>query len=130
MYLAIKHLHLLCVAVSGLGFLARGVLRLNDSPWLARPWVRIAPHVNDTVLLVAGLALAALSGQYPFVDAWLTAKVLGLLAYIALGTLALGRARTRRGQFASFIAALLVFVWMASVARLRDPAGFLVFLFA
>lgn len=128
MYLAIKHLHLLCVGLSGLGFFARGVLRLNDSPWLARPWVRIAPHVNDTVLLAAGLALAALSGQYPFVDAWLTAKILGLLAYIALGTLALRRARTRRGQLASFSAALLVFVWMASVARLRDPAGFLVFL--
>lgn len=128
MYLAIKHLHLLCVGLSGLGFLARGVLRLNDSPWLQRRWVKVAPHVNDTVLLVAGLALAALSGQYPFVDAWLTAKILGLLAYIALGTLALRLAQTRRGQFASAIAALLVFVWMLSVARLRDPAGFFVLL--
>lgn len=128
MYLAIKHLHLLCVGLSGLGFFARGCLRLVDSPWLARRWVRIAPHVNDSVLLAAGLALAALSGQYPFVTSWLTAKILGLFAYIALGMLALRRTRMRRGQFASFIAALLVFVWILSVARLRDPAGFFVLL--
>lgn len=128
MYLAIKHLHLLCVGLSGLGFFARCCLRLVDSPWLQQRWVKIAPHVNDGVLLAAGLMLAALSGQYPFVTPWLTAKILGLLAYIAFGMLALRRARTRRGQLAGSIAAILTFVWMLSVARLREPAGFFVWL--
>ena len=52
-------------------------------------WIRVLPHINDTVLLSAAVGLVLMSGQYPFVDAWLTAKVLGLTAYIILGSLAL-----------------------------------------
>ena len=33
--------------------------------------------------------------QYPATHAWLTAKVIGLLAYIVLGSLALKRGRTK-----------------------------------
>ena len=50
------------------------------------------------VLLVSAIALAAITAQYPFVQPWLTAKVLALLAYILLGTVAIRRGRTRRGR--------------------------------
>lgn len=124
MYLAVKHVHLLCVALSGAGFFWRGLLMLRGSRWLSLGWVRVVPHINDTVLLVAGISLAVMSGRYPFVDAWLTAKLSGLILYILLGSLALKAGRTRRVRVLAWLAALAVFGWMVSVAVTRQPAGF------
>ena len=47
------------------------------------------------------------------------------LAYIVLGALALGRARTPTGRVLAYSAALLCFVMMFSIARMHDPAGLL-----
>jgi len=125
MYLALKHLHITCVVLSGLGFMLRGYWMLVGSPRLQRPWVRVLPHGVDSLLLGSALTLAILSGQYPFVLPWLTAKVLGLLAYIGCGTVALKRGRSAvvRGTF--FVLALLCFAYIVSVALSRNPAGFL-----
>ena len=80
-----------------------------------------------SVLLAAAIGLATISGQYPFVAAWLSAKVLGLCVYIGLGSFALGSApgRSRVARAAAFCAALLVFGWIVSVALSRNPAGML-----
>lgn len=124
MYLAVKHLHLLCVALSGAGFFWRGLLMMRGSHWLSLGWVRVVPHINDAVLLTAGISLVVMSERYPFVDAWLTAKLFGLILYIILGSLALKAGRTRRVRALAWLAALVVFGWMVSVAMLRQPAGF------
>lgn len=123
MYLAVKHLHVTCVVLSIAGFFLRGVLMLRDSPLLARRWMKIVPHVNDTVLLVAALTLSWLGGAYPFVDAWLTAKVFGLIAYIILGVLALQPGRPKPLRIAAWAGALAVVGWVVSVALTRHPAG-------
>lgn len=114
-----------CVVLSITGFGVRGGLMLAGSPLLRTPFVRIAPHVIDTVLLASAAWLAWLLGQYPFVHAWLTAKVLGLLAYIVLGTIALKRGRTPGQRAAAFLGALLAAGYVVSVAMTRDPRGFL-----
>jgi uncharacterized membrane protein SirB2 len=119
-YILLKYLHLGCVALSGAGFVLRGAWMMRASPLLALRWVRIAPHVLDTVLLASAIALALLIGQYPLVDNWLTAKVLGLLAYIALGTIALSRGRTRAVRIAAFWSALLVFAYIVAVAMTKS----------
>lgn len=124
-YLAVKHLHVACVTLSITGFVLRGVLMLRESALAGRRWVRIAPHVNDTLLLAAALALTVLTGHYPFVDAWLTAKVFGLTAYIALGSLALKAGRTRAIRITAWLAAILVFGYVMSVALTKNPAGLL-----
>lgn len=124
MYLIIKHLHIVCVVLSGLGFFARGVLMLRDSPRLQSRWLKTLPHVNDALLLTAAIALVVMSGQYPFVVAWVTAKVLALMVYILLGALALGRARTKPGRLGCWLLALLCFAYIVSVALSRDPLGF------
>ena len=87
-----------------------------NSPMLARRWVRVAPHVVDTVLLASAIALAVMVGQYPLVDGWLTAKVLGLTAQIVLGTMALERGRTLGFRITAFCGALLVFAYIVAVA--------------
>ena len=124
-YLALKWVHIGCAILSIGGFMLRGVLMLADSPLLATRCARIAPHLVDTVLLVSALWLAALIGQYPFVQGWLTAKVLALLVYIALGTVALKRARSKPLRAAAFALALAAAAYIVSVALTRDPLGFL-----
>jgi uncharacterized membrane protein SirB2 len=125
MYLAVKYVHVISVVLSLTGFFLRGILMMRDSPLLAARWIKVVPHVNDTVLLLAALSLAAMSGQYPFVVGWVTAKVLGVIAYIILGALALRDAGTRRMRIACWLASLAVFGWIVSVALTRQPLGFL-----
>lgn len=124
-YLILKNLHLATIAVTLTLFLVRGVWMMTDSPRLQARWVRIVPHANDTLLLASGIALAVLIQQYPLVHGWLTAKVLALIAYIVLGTLALKRGKTQFRRIAAWIAALLVFGYMLAVARAHDPFPFL-----
>jgi uncharacterized membrane protein SirB2 len=52
-------------------------------------------YVTDTTLLVAGILLTLIIHQYPFVNGWLTAKVLLLPCHIGLGLIALRLARSR-----------------------------------
>lgn len=129
MYIVIKYVHVISVVLSVSGFFLRGLLMMGDSPLLRARWIRILPHINDTVLLVAALTLAAMSGQYPFVADWVTAKVFGIVAYIILGALALRDASTRSMRIGCWFASLAVFGWIVSVALTRQPWGFLAALF-
>lgn len=124
-YTLLKHLHVTAVLISGAGFFLRGLLMLGDSPLLARRWLKVLPHVVDTVLLGSAIAMAVISAQYPFAQAWLTAKFFGLLAYILLGMIALKRGRTKTIRLGFFAAALLAFIYIVTVALTRNPLGFL-----
>lgn len=121
-YLAIKHLHITFAVLSGSFFLLRGLWMLADSPLLQRRWVGVAPHVVDTLLLASALVLVFWSGQYPFVQAWLTAKVLALIAYIVLGAIALKRGKTKGVRTFALFAALATFAYIVAVALTRQPA--------
>jgi uncharacterized membrane protein SirB2 len=119
-YLALKQLHVATVIVSYCLFVLRGVWMLADSPILARRWVRIVPHVNDTILLIAAIWLTTIIRQYPGTSAWLTAKVAGLIVYILIGTVAIRHGPTRRIRAAAWIAAQLVFFYIVAVALTHD----------
>ena len=119
----LKAVHVGSAVLSITGFVLRGVWMQQDSPLLRARVTRILPHVVDTVLLLSALALALRIAQYPFVHAWLTAKVLALLAYIVLGSFALKRGRTRRTRNIAFAAALGVFLYIVAVAIARSPAA-------
>ena len=117
----LKYVHVAAVIASFALFFLRGLWMMAASGKLAARWVRVVPHFIDTVLLVSAIALAAITAQYPFVQPWLTAKVLALLAYILLGTVAIRRGRTRRVRIVAWILALTVFGYMVAVARARVP---------
>ena len=121
-YLAIKHLHITFAVLSGSFFLLRGLWMLADSPMLQRRWVKVVPHVVDTLLLASALVLVFWSGQYPFVQPWLTAKVLALVAYIVLGTVALKRGKTKGVRTFALLAALATFAYIVAVALTRQAA--------
>jgi len=121
-YLALKHLHVTCVVLSGLGFCLRGWWMLRESPLRQHRLTRILPHMVDTLLLGSALSMAWMSGQYPFVYGWLTAKFVGLLAYILLGMMALRRGRTLAIRARYFGLALLAYGYIVSVALTRSPS--------
>lgn len=127
-YLLAKYLHVGGVILSLGGFAARGALMLAGSPVLNARFVRVAPHVVDTVLLASALWLAWIIRQYPFVEGWLTAKVIGLVVYIVLGAMALRRGRTKGVRVAAFAGAAATAFYIVSVALTRDPRGFLLWL--
>jgi len=124
MYIALKHLHILFAVISVTGFAARGVLAMVGSPLLQRPWLRRLPHINDTLLFAAGVALAVITRQYPFVDAWITVKLAAVLLYIVLGFMALRPTLPAGFRLASGFAALAVAAYIVGVALTKNPVPF------
>ena len=123
-YVSLKITHVSCVALSYALFVVRGMWMMRGSGLLQRRWVKIVPHVIDTVLLASAIALAVMLRQYPVVHGWLTAKVVGLLFYIGLGMVALRRGRTRGIRIAAWLAAQAVFFYIVVVALTRNPLPF------
>ena len=122
-YATLRDLHATCAVINVGLFAARGAMQLAGMDWRRRQWLRFAPHVNDTVLLGAALALAWASGQYPLARPWLTAKVLALCAYVALGRLALlPRPAPASRRLACYLAALACVAYIVGVALTRSAA--------
>ena len=119
-YLAVRVLHIGCAALSIAGFALRGAWMLADSPLLQNRFVRVAPHVVDTVLLASAAWLAWTLGQIPFVHAWITAKLLALVLYVVLGMFALRRGRTKSVRTIAFGGALAAAAYIVAVALTRD----------
>ena len=125
MYYLVKNLHVTCVVLSATGFLLRGAWMITRNPLLQHRLTRVLPHLIDSTLLLSAITLAVMIEQYPLSAGWVTAKVIGLLAYILLGTVALKRGRTLQLRVAAFVGAILVYVWIVSVAVTKDVAGYL-----
>ena len=127
-YSTLKLVHESAVAISITGFAARGIGMLAGATWVRTRGAKTLPHVVDTVLIVSAVGLAWTLGLSPAAAPWLAAKIAGLLAYIALGMIALRFGRTRGIRTAAFIAALVTFAWIVSVAITKDPRGFVVWI--
>jgi uncharacterized membrane protein SirB2 len=124
LYTALKVVHVGAVALSGAGFVLRYVLSVTRTR-PAGAWVRVAPHVVDTVLLASAVALAWVGGFHPLEVPWLEAKLTGLVLYILIGTIALKRGRTPRVRAVAFALALLTYAHIVSVALTKSPLGLL-----
>lgn len=124
-YVAIKLVHQAAVALSVTGFFVRGAASLAGAGWVHGRAARTLPHVVDTVLLVSALALVWMLRPSPQAAPWLTAKLIGLVAYVALGVVALRPGRPLAWRAAAWGAALAVVAWMVSVALTKNAWGFL-----
>lgn len=122
-YLIIKNIHITCAVLSITGFVIRGIWLIRSSAWLQHRWVKRLPHVVDTLLLISALILVYQSAQYPFVQHWLTTKVLLLLLYILLGMVALRWGRTRRIRISAWFLAVMVYLDIVVVAITRSSSG-------
>jgi uncharacterized membrane protein SirB2 len=119
-YFPLRALHVAAVAVSIGLFVFRAGLRFAGAPLLQSRFLRIAPHVVDSVLLASAVLLTLIVHQYPFVDSWLTAKVFGLVAYVVLGSIAIRNGRTPAIRAAALVASLLVVGYIVGTALHHD----------
>ena len=120
-YALLKMVHVGSVITSFLFFFLRGIWIIKDSPSLHQRWVKILPHVIDTILLVSAIMLVYKIRQSPVTDPWLTAKVLGLLVYIGLGMVAMRFGKSRKTRINAWIAAQCVFAYIVAVALTKSP---------
>lgn len=119
-YFILKHIHMAAVVLSGLFLVLRGGWLLQNSPLLKAKWVKISPHVIDTILLFSAIAMLVVSAQFP---AWVHVKMTLLLVYIGLGLMAFKKAKTSKQQVAFLVGAVLVYIFIISVAVTKSPLG-------
>ena len=115
--------HVTLALASGAGFLVRGAWMWSGSPRLSARWVRIAPHVLDSVLLVTGVALAVLLHLSPLEQPWLAAKLALLVAYVVAGSVALRRGRTPSVRRAALVVAVACYALILVSALSHRPLG-------
>jgi uncharacterized membrane protein SirB2 len=120
-YNIIKALHMTCVALSYMLFFVRGIWSLNDSSQLQQRWVKVIPHLVDTALLASAITLAVMLGFSPLSTPWLLAKIIALMVYIGLGTIAIKRGKTHRTKLIAWISAQLVFFYIVATAIAHNP---------
>ena len=113
--------HLLTIFISFAGFIIRGIWMLLDSDKLNQRWVKIVPHINDTLLLLSGVGLVQVTKIYPWQHPWLATKLTALIVYILLGTIAIKRGKTKNQKIIAWILAMLVFIYMLLVAKYHNP---------
>jgi uncharacterized membrane protein SirB2 len=124
-YAVLKLIHVSSVILSISLFILRGIWMLTDSRQLQQRWVRILPHVIDATLLFSAIFLTMSLQQYPGTHGWLSAKIVALLLYIGLGTIAIKRGKTKRVKTLAWLAAIGVFAYMVGVARTHHPLSLL-----
>ncbi|MCI1030068.1 SirB2 family protein [Pantoea dispersa] len=123
-YPLIKNFHLLTVAITITLFLLRFYWLTPGSALLQRRWVRIAPHINDTFLLLSGALLVLITHFYPFTPqgSWLTEKLLAVIIYIALGSVALSRRpRSMATRWVACLVAVVALLLVIKLAMTKMP---------
>lgn len=124
-YFWIKSLHTVAAFATISGFVVRGFWMISRSDTLNRKVVRILPHIIDTVLLIAAIALIVILKLDVLAQPWLLAKIAGLIAYIVLGTVAIKRGPTMQIRIIAYVSAVAVFAYIVGIAITKSPASWL-----
>lgn len=121
-YIAIKHLHVTAAALSIILFIIRACWSVKGSPLLQTRFARVAPHVIDSILLLAGLYLLSVLGAH---QPWVVAKIVGLILYIGVGAFAIKRGKTPASRATAAVVAVLIFAYIVGVAITKQPMSWL-----
>ncbi|MFY0989199.1 SirB2 family protein [Halomonas sp. C05BenzN] len=124
-YALIKQLHMTAAGLSLALFVVRAWWSVRESPRLGQRWVKVLPHLIDTALLVLGVLLMVMLSMWPQHHPWLAAKLVALLVYIGLGTLAIKRGSTPGARALAGLAAVAVFLYMVGAAIHHHPLSWM-----
>ena len=124
-YPQIKYVHVLMVVLSGALFALRGIGVLAGARWPQSLPLRWTSYAIDTTLLTAAMMLLTILPWEMFGNGWLGVKMVLLVVYVVLGSLALKRGRTRRMRTGCLVGATLVYLAMIGIARAHHPLGWL-----
>ena len=114
-------LHVVAAFLSISGFIFRGILHLSSSDLLNKKWLKISPHVNDTILIISAIVLLQRADLSILNTPWLQAKIVALILYITLGLIAFRFAKTQTVSLFAWIAATFVFAYIVAVAITKNP---------
>ncbi|WP_319782964.1 SirB2 family protein [Oceanisphaera sp. IT1-181] len=124
--MAIKHAHMMFALISITLFMFRAWLAVPSPDRIKSKLLKILPHIVDTLLLALGVWLAVLTKQIPFDNSpWLTAKVIGLVLYIVVGTIAIKRGKTRNQRLVATVASIAIFAYIYGAAVSKSPLSWL-----
>lgn len=115
-YLLIKQLHILTATLSVTLFTTRFLLLIRNLAWQPNRWLKVLPHVNDSLLLIFAILLCIIIQQAPLITPWLTEKVAAVILYILAGMFALKWSKTRLSKIIWFIIAIFMFAYAANIA--------------
>jgi uncharacterized membrane protein SirB2 len=119
-----KHLHMTIAAVSVALFTLRFIWLLLGSDQLNKKWVKIAPHIIDTLLLLLGVMMAVKLVINPFEQLWLAEKILAIIAYIFTGYYTLKLARNNMFKVIGYLGALGWFMLIVRIAMTKQTVLF------
>ena len=113
----IKIFHVAFVILTFISFSVRSYWMYAGSKLLRNRAVRIVPHIIDFFLFSTGLIMAVSYYGAFYQQSWLLLKLLGVLVYIVLGSVALMRGKTMKIRIAAVFGSWLVFFYIVIMAR-------------
>ncbi|NVK23099.1 MAG: SirB2 family protein [Kangiellaceae bacterium] len=116
--LALKHIHMTLAIITLIGFLLRSFWMFTNNQLLEKRFVKVAPHIIDTLLLASGITFMIMTHQYPPTFSWLTVKILLIIAYIIFA-LKMFRAETKNAKTVLFLLAIGSFAAILYIARMK-----------
>lgn len=119
-----KHLHMTLAVLSVSLFTLRFIWTLMNSAQLEKKWVKISPHIIDTLLLLAGVAMWVSLALNPLEQMWFAEKLLGVIAYIATGIYTLKFARNNMLKVFGYLGAIGWVMLIVRVAITKQPLLF------
>lgn len=117
----LKQLHVAFALLTACSFCLRAVWMLSRSPHRHGSVWRWLPHVVDALLFATGLTMAIGLSISPLSHPWLAVKLLAIVVYIVIGSVALKRGRSHGQRVVALVLSLLVLVYIFAVALHHDP---------
>jgi uncharacterized membrane protein SirB2 len=107
--------------ISILLFTLRFAWTVVNSPRLQAKWIKITPHIIDTLLLAFGVVMAVQYSINPIEQLWLGEKILAVFAYIFTGYFTLKLARNKPMQIIGYLGAMGWVMLIVRLAMTREP---------
>ncbi len=112
----VKYFHVSMALLSITGFIIRGIWMIQESAYLHQKWVKVLPHIIDSLLLISAVFMAISLAINPLEQSWLLSKIIALLLYIALGMIALRFGQSKAQRKIALVLAIIVFFYIVLVA--------------
>lgn len=106
---------MLLAAISVALFTFRFALLMTNPEKLKQKWLKITPHIIDTLLFVIGIVMMVKLSLYPGQVDWMSEKLLAVVAYIFTGFYTLKYARNNTMRVIGFLGAI---GWVCLVAHI------------
>jgi uncharacterized membrane protein SirB2 len=122
-YLLLKYTHIVCAAASFALFFIRGIWAIRAYPSVQEPWAKALPHVIDGLLVLSAISMLYVSFPTAWGGAWMPVKLVLIVVYVGMVAFVLRFAKSRAVRGILWFAALILYLYITSIAVLHNPAG-------